>query len=121
MVPKVAHPNEDQYKNKLSSYVFADIITAKQPRGDDTSACWKGPRLLTRTQANTQKTNGQVLFLSYRSLEPLHGCEFPLLRIWDGFRADELSLVASGHGTVRGGEAKLLVKTRSPVHRGPLC
>ena len=32
-------------------------------------------------------------------------------------RDDELSLVASGHGTVRGGEAKLLVKTRSPVHR----
>lgn len=48
----------DQYKNKLSSYVSANTITAKQPR-DDTSACWKGPRLLPRTQANTQKTNDE--------------------------------------------------------------
>lgn len=91
------------------------------PGDDDTSACWKGPRLLTRTQANTQKTNGQGTFLSYRSLEPLNCCEFLLPRIWDGFRADELSLVASGHGTVRGRGAKLLAKPRSRVHRGPLC
>lgn len=91
------------------------------PGDNDTSACWKGPRLLTRTQANTQKTNGQGTFLSYRSLEPLNCCEFLLPRIWDGFRADELSLVASGHGTVRGRGAKLLAKPRSRVHRGPLC
>ena len=90
------------------------------PGDDDTSACWKGPRLLQRTQANTQKTNDENV-PELQKLRASIGCEFLLLRIWDGFRADELSLVASGHGTVRGGEAKLLVKPRSLVHTGPPC
>lgn len=99
------------------------LRTSSQPSSpgdDDTSACWKGPRLLPRTQANTQKTNDEYV-PELQKLRASIGCEFLLPKIWDGIRADELSLVASGHGTVREGEAKLLMKPRSLVHMGSLC
>lgn len=71
------------------------------------------PQVVTRTQQT--KTNTQVMFLSYRSGEPLNCCEFPLQRVPDGV---ELPLVLSWwpQDTVSSGEkAKPTCEIRNPL------
>lgn len=56
------------------------LIDHSSHRGSETSACWESHHVLLRAQADKQKTETRVLFLSYRGLEHLNLVEFLLQR-----------------------------------------